>query len=553
MTDTVKGVRLIPLGGLGETGALNTMLYETENDAILVDCGVQFVDDRFPGASVIIPDFSYLDFIKHKIRAVVLTHGHEDHIGALPYLLKNHGLPVYATEFTRGVVRGKLEEFGLESTEICPLEFGKPVTIGDFQIDPVFVNHSMIDVAALLINACDQKIFHCTDFKIDHSAPEGKATDLARFNEIGKQGLDLFLSDSTNSLSPGWTNSEFQVRSNLIEVFTKTQGRILTCLFSSNTIRIQSLLECARITKRKVAFTGRSTKEYVRIAMAQNRLNDSGVEIMDIEELAGYPDEEVLVIVTGSQAEPRSVLSRMSRGMFKPFPIKEGDTLLMSSKMIPGNEGRILDMLDRLCAKGARIIETDREHPIHASGHAKQDELREVIRLLKPKHFIPIHGSYRHLIKHQEIAIEEGVSPQNTAIVLNGDLATLNEQGLQKQPGLGPSVEFVSENLNDMILGDAIQRRRKMAWNGCVFVSVIYNHAESKVQLPVQAFSEGIFGGPREAELIKKLKEHLEEKVLNETYLDYEKVVKFFKVETRHFYKVNTSIRPEVVVVRHDI
>lgn len=538
---------------MGETGALNCMLYETEKSAVLVDCGVSFANDRqYPGVDVIVPDFDFLNKIKHKLKAVVLTHAHEDHIGALPYFLQKFKLPVYGTEFTRGVVQSKLVEFNLADADIRELHFNKPLTLDDFEILPIFVNHSMMDVAALLISSHDRKLLHLTDFKIDSSSPDGRVIDLAHFKNIGKAGLDVLLMDSTNALSPGWTASESVIRTNLIELFTQINGRILTCLFSSNTYRMQSLIECARVTGRKIALTGRSTKEYTRVALELNRLNTKGVDFYDVEEIDQFPDSEVLVIVTGSQAEPRSVLSRMARGMFRPLTIREGDTLVMSSKMIPGNEGRIIEMLDLVALQGAHVIIENRDRPIHASGHAKEDELREIFRLTKPRYFIPIHGSYLHLKRHAEIAVEEGIARDNCEVILNGDTVALGKDSLQRVCNQIIGRVFISENTNYQITPEAIKRRKKLAWNGLVVLSVLYDHQDGLLK-DLNFFSEGIFGGDLETDIIEKLKKYMKPLIQDSMEMDREKIKKLLKVEIRHFFKDRYEIRPEVIVITHEV
>jgi ribonuclease J len=549
---TENNLHITPLGGLGETGALNCMLYHTESTAILVDCGVMFADDRrHPGANVIIPDFSFLEPYADKLAAVVLTHGHEDHIGALPYLLRDYPLPVYGTDFTRGIIAGKLQEFDIKDPDFRELNYDVPVQIGDFKIDPIFVNHSMMDVAALAITQDKRNILHLTDFKIDHSAPDNRVIDLGRMKKLGEKGLDILLSDSTNSLASGWTGSETKVRANLVEQFTKIKGRILTCLFSSNTYRLQSLIECARLTGRKVALTGRSTKSYARIAMELGKLNTKDVELYDVEDMNKFEDSEVLVIVTGSQAEPRSVLSRMARDMFGPFKIKNTDTLLMSSKMIPGNEGRVLDMLNNLSMLGATIINSNYEAPIHASGHAKQDELKEIIRLTQPKHFIPIHGEYRHLQEHIAIACEEGIKAENCHLVLNGMTWELAKDGTGIVDDREVGRIYVSENINYNISENAIKRRKKLAWNGLIVASSIFDTQDDRIS-ELQFKSEGIFGGDVEKQALEDLHKHMLG-LLKGNKLDMKAVKKFLKVEVRRFYKQNYELRPEVIVLTHEV
>lgn len=548
-----ESLKILPLGGLGETGALNCMIYESEKASVMVDCGVRFANDDYPGVNVIIPDFSVLEEQRSKIKAVVLTHGHEDHIGALPYFLRDFPVPVYCTPFTIGILEKKLEEFNIFDIPIHQIDYDTPFQIEDFNFDPIFVNHSMMDVAAFSIEACGQRVVHCTDFKIDHSGPENQVIDLAKFKNLGKQGVDLFLSDSTNSLSKGWTVSESSVRANLLEVFTKIEGRIVACLFSSNVFRIQSLIECARITGRKLAFTGRSTKEYSQIARDLDRLNFKDVQLMDVEELHDYPDNEQLVIATGSQAEPRAMLSRLAKNQFRPFQIKRGDTILMSSKTIPGNESRVYSVLNELALLGAEIITSDYESPIHASGHAKPDELKEMLRLIKPKFFLPIHGEYRHLQAHAEIAFEEGLTSDQVLIGLDGDVMELGQGSFRVVDHIPINHLYVSENIDFMIMDEAVRRRRKMAWNGLVAVSIQFDHETKKVCDDIHVKTEGLFGGALEYDLQVDLIAFLKQQLKEHKKLDFEKLQKFFKVEARQFYRQRTGIKPEVIVLIHEL
>ncbi len=546
-------LKLMPLGGVGETGALNCMLYETDTTAILVDCGVGFANDRFPGVDVMIPNFDVLERVRNKLQAVVLTHGHEDHVGALPYFLQRFPVPVYATEFTRGVVWNKLEEFKLTKIDVRELVYDQTVQIGDVTIEPVYVNHSIMDVAALHIHANGRTAFHCTDFKIDHTAPDSRVTDLERMKEMGKEGLDLLLLDSTSVLNSGWTISESKVQTHLLELFKGIKGRIIACLFSSNSYRMQSLIDCAQATGRKVALTGFSTKEYTRIATSIGRLDLCEAELYDAEDIKKFDDDEILVIVTGSQAEPRSVLSRLSTGSFGPFKIKEGDTVVMTSRMIPGNEGRILEMLNRIALLGAEVISEGDEPHIHASGHAREDELREIMKALKPKYFIPIHGEYRYLRRHAQIAVEEGVAADHSMVITNGQCAELTKDSLRVVDEFEVGVVFMSENSQYTITLDAVNRRKKLALNGLVVVSVLYDAKTHNVATPASLFSEGIFGGVLEADIAREFSKFLDNVLDGINPTPQGEVVNAIKAAARKFYKSRYEIKPEVIVMVHEV
>jgi len=527
------------------------MLYETENTAFLVDCGIGFPAAFTPGVNVMVPDLRALESVSHKLQAFVLTHGHEDHVGAVTHLFKSHRLPIYATPFTQGIVRQKLKEAGIEGVTIRDLHCGKTIQIGDFSLEPVFVNHSILDTVALFIKGHDRTVMHLTDFKIDRLAPEGKITDLDRFTQIGADGLDLLLMDSTNALSEGWTQSELTIKDNLLQHFRNISSRLIVCLFSSNVIRLQHLIECARVTGRAVAFTGRSTKEYVEIARNIGRFATSGVKIVDVEEIHGFADSEVLVVATGSQAEPRSVLSRMSEDAFKPFRLREGDVVLMSSKMIPGNEGDILAMMNRLTQLGATVIFDDDALPIHASGHAKRDELRAVFAALKPKYFIPIHGSYMHLQSHVELAAECGVLHKNSRITLNGETVALGDDGLSQIDTKPTGHIFLTSN-NLVIDAEAVRLRRKMAFEGLVAVSVLYA-AWQNHKLHLEIASYGVIGAEREDLACFELKEKFLRELKSMGDEDPEKIKKWIKTETRKFFRDRFHMRPEVIVLLHEV
>jgi ribonuclease J len=544
-------LKMTPLGGLGETGALNCMLYENDDTAFVVDCGVAFPDESLPGVGLVIPDFSVLDRLGSKLKALVLTHGHEDHIGAIPYFLKRFDVPLYGLPFTLGVIRNKLPEV-LESGAIMrPITYGKSFTIGDVSIEAVFVNHSIPDASGLFIRSGSQKIMHLTDYKIDHAASNGRVTDLARFQEIGREGLDLLLLDSTNAFTPGWTHSESLATANLVKTMTKIRGRVVACLFASNVHRVQSLIECARITGRKIAFTGRSAKAYTRVASALDLLQYKDVDVYDVEEMDQFADHEVLVLVTGSQAEPRSVLGRMARGMFKPFKLRVGDTVLMSSRVIPGNEGKVFHMLDDLAMQGANVIVDTWKDPIHASGHAYQDELRETIRLLKPRKFVPIHGGYRHLMKMKELAQAEGMAEVAIKIILNGQTLALSSTDWEIKSSGAAGRRYIAENTDREITPEAISRRKKMSFNGLIAVSVIFDVKKNRLIPKLMLKSEGVFGGIDEGAALKHLEPILAQILADSHETAFDQIEKMLKVEIRNYYRHAFQIRPEVLVMIH--
>lgn len=540
-------IKIMPLGGVGETGSLNCMLYETENDAVLVDCGVMFPNDFYPGVGIITPDFSILEDVRHKLRALVLTHGHEDHIGATPYFLKRFHLPVYATPFTLGILRQKLAEHHIGEDVLNRINHSESFSIGDFHISTVFANHSIPDTVGLVIQAAGQRVVHLTDFKIDPHSLNG-VTDLKRLKDFGDQGVDLLLMDSTNVFASGWTSSETHVGQNLIGKFGQIRGRIVVCLFASNTFRLQSLIHAARATGRKVAITGRSTKEYIAVARSLEILDTEGVEIFDVEEIHQFADSEVMVVVTGSQAEGRSVLNRMSHEMFRPFRLRQGDTLIMSSKMIPGHEGKILSMLNRISLLGVEIIADRQEPPLHASGHACEDELREIFKTVRPKHFIPIHGEHRMFKRHIELAVTEGVAENNTLLLLDGQVAAISSSGLKLVDQKDVQRAYWTESFQKMEY-DAIQSRRYLAQNGVVAVAVKYDLDKWKLFPGASVRSEGLVGEELEKVVSIEVAQRLDELIERSPQKNPEDVEQFVRSVVRQFYSERFGLKPEVLVV----
>lgn len=543
---------LTALGGLGETGSLNCMLYETPTTAFLVDCGMGFPSGSMPGVNVMIPDFSGLsDTQRSKIQALVLTHGHEDHVGAVTHFFKTFGLPIYATPFTQGIVRQKFKEANLDASRIFNLKVDHELHLGDVRILPIFVNHSILDTVGLLIESAGQRVMHLTDFKIDLGAPSGKVTDLEHFKRIGNEGLDLLLMDSTNAMQSGWTPSEMTVRENLIEQMKSVDGRILVCLFSSNVIRLQSLILAAKATGRKLALTGRSSREYSSIAKDLGQLKTEGVDILDVEDLHNYADSEVMVVVTGSQGEPRSVLQRISEDYFKPFRLRKGDTVFMSSKIIPGNESEVYAMVNRLSEREARVVFDNDEHPIHASGHAKQDELRAVFEALKPRYFVPIHGEHLQLKTHIELAVSCGVPESHTRLTLNGETIAITEEGLRRVGSLSTGRVYLTDD--KLVIEEAsVRLRRKMALNGMVAVSVVYSPYQ-KQRLKIELQSYGLIGEEREQQACFELKDILMRDLKNLDAVEPEEWRKRVKVETRKYFRDLFFFKPEVVVLLHEV
>ena len=412
-------LKIIPLGGLGEIG-LNMMVFEYRDTLFIVDCGLMFPEDYMLGVDFVIPDMEYVRANQHKVAAVVLTHAHEDHIGALPFLLRIVNAPVFGTPFTLGVVRNKLEEFGLaHSARLHEIEAGGRIKLGDFQLEFIRVRHSVVDGVGLAIETPLGAIIHTGDFKISHSNRDGMATDVNRFAVYGQKGILALLSDSTNVEKEGYTISAETIGASLARVTEGRKGRIIIALFASNITRIQQIVNIAEGRGKKIVFNGRSIEISVKLAKELGYLKIPQGTELDIDDIGYYPDDEIILVTTGSQGEPMSVLARMAAGSHKHIKIRKEDTIVLSSKFIPGNERAIANIINRLYRLGADVI-YEKISEIHVSGHAFREELKLMINLTKPRFFIPIHGEFRHLTLHARLAQEVGIPPERILLAENG-------------------------------------------------------------------------------------------------------------------------------------
>jgi len=465
-------LKIIPLGGLGEIG-LNMMVFEYDETIIMVDAGLMFPEDYMLGVDIVIPDLTYVREKSSQIAAVFLTHSHEDHIGALPYLLKEVNPPVYGTPFTMGIVRNKLSEHDVAvHAKLNDLKAGENISVGPFNIEFIRVNHSTVDGVGLAIKTPEGLIIHTGDFKINNTVIAGMMTDVNRFARHGEEGVLALLSDSTNVEKEGYTISDTTVGDTLDRIIASSKGRVIIALFASNVARIQQLVDIAIKRKRKIIFNGRSIELSVSVAKSLGFMDFPDDLIVDIRQLGLLSDKDVLIITTGSQGEPMSALARMSSGVHKQIRIKEDDTVVLSSKFIPGNERAITNIINSLYRKGANVI-YDKISEIHVSGHAFQEELKLMISLTKPKYFMPVHGEYRHLIHHGRLAEQVGIPGENILIAENGDIVVFDENG-------GRIVESVQTGrvlIDGKGVGDVgrsvLKERRALSEDGIVVVTMI--------------------------------------------------------------------------------
>lgn len=416
-----KNVKIIPLGGLDQIGQ-NMTLIECEDEIVIIDCGLAFPGDEMPGIDLIIPNFEYLRQNHDKVKGVVLTHGHEDHIGALPYFLREFRVPVYGTRLTLGLVRNKIEEFGLKGCNLNVVRPGDVVELGNIKVEFIRTNHSIGDAVALAITTAAGVLVHTGDFKVDYTPIHGDMIDLQRFAELGHKRVLALMSDSTNAERKGYTMSERTVGSTFTEMFPQAEGRILVATFASNVDRVQQIINAAMQYGRKVVCVGRSMVNVINTALELDYLEVPEGVLIDISDMKNYYDDELVIITTGSQGEPMAALSRMASGEHKAIEIKEGDTVIFSSKPVPGNEKTVSRVINDLMVRGAKVTYED----AHVSGHASQEELKMIYSLVKPKYFIPVHGEYRHLRTHADLIKGLGHDERNAIIMSNGNVLELD-------------------------------------------------------------------------------------------------------------------------------
>ncbi len=421
-------LKIIPLGGVGEIG-LNMMVFEYDETLFVVDAGLMFPDIDMPGVDFVIPDMSYLKENRDRVCGIVLTHAHEDHIGALPYLLKIIQAPVFGTAFTLGLMRHKLEERGmLDSVDMHTISPGDIIRLGPLEVEFISVSHSVVDGVGLAVQTPLGLVVHTGDFKIGHSAVAGHATDVGRFARLGEKGVLALLSDSTNVERPGYTVSDQTIGDTLSRITAASQGRIIVALFASSIMRIQQVIDIAAAQRRRIVFNGKSIEISVAIARQLGYLKiPEGLEI-DIEEVECFDDDEIVIVTTGSQGEPMSALARMSAGSHKQIRIKPADTVILSSKFIPGNERAIARIINDLYRQGADVV-YEKISDIHVSGHAFREELKLMISLTRPRYFVPIHGEYRHLILHGRLARQVGIAAENVLLAEDGQVIQFDEHG----------------------------------------------------------------------------------------------------------------------------
>ena len=511
MSDNSK-IKIIPLGGLEEIG-MNMTAFEYNDGIIVVDCGLSFPSDDMLGIDCVIPDITFLKENIKKVKGFVITHGHEDHIGALPYVLKEINVPVYATKLTMGIIEGKLKEHELlKAVKRKVVKFGQSIHLGDFRIEFIRTNHSIADAAALAIHTPEGIIVHTGDFKVDYTPVFGDAINLARFSELGKKGVLALMCDSTNALRPGFTPSERTVGKTFDHIFSEhTDGRIIIATFASNVDRVQQIINTACKYKRKVIVEGRSMVNIISVAREMGYLKIPENTLISIEEMDSYTDNQLVLITTGSQGESMAALSRMAASLHRKVHIKPSDTIVFSSTPIPGNEKAVTKEINELYQQGAEVIFQD----THVSGHACQEEIKLMYALVKPKYSIPVHGEYQHLKEHGRLAENMGIPKENIFIMESGDVLALNKESA-KVEGKVPAGSVLVDGLGVGDVGNIVLRdRQNLAENGIIIVVLTLEKYTNQILAGPDIVTRG-FVYVRESEnLIENAKEVVTEALLD--------------------------------------
>lgn len=548
---SVGKLQLIPLGGLGEFG-MNCLALRWQDDIIVIDAGLMFPETELLGVDVVVPDITYLIENREHVRGIILTHGHEDHIGGLPWFLTEIQVPVYATEFTLAYVEGKLEEHKLlDETELIEISPKRKFHLGAFTIEPIRVTHSLVDCVALAIETPVGVVVHTGDFKIDLSPPDGKPFDLHTFAEYGKRGVLALLEDSTNVDRAGYTPSEWAVRPRLDEIFSRAKKRIFFSCFSSSIYRIRIALELAQLHQRKVAVVGRSMMESSEIAQDLGYLSMPPGLMIHPGQLRDYRPEEVVVLISGTQGEPMSALSRVAVDNHKHARVEPGDTVLLSSRVIPGNEKGIYRVIDHLCRREANVIYDDGSAGlIHVSGHGSQEELRLMINLLRPKFFVPLHGDYRHLLKSAQLATSVGVV-EKAVLLEDGDVLELDANSAQIAGKVTAGRVCIDSGSTSDVVGDLVIRdRRHLSEDGIVLAIITINKRTGKVEHMPEIVTRGFVAG--EIDLSDQARE-----IVNRTLdassaeekADYGVMKEKIRIDLKRYIQKNTARRPLIMPV----
>ncbi len=551
-------LKIIPLGGLGEIG-MNCMVLEYKDEILVVDCGLLFSDLDHFGVEFVIPDFSYLKERKDKVKGFLITHGHEDHIGALPFALKaGIHAPVFASSFSSLLIRERLKEHGLEDrVDLRTFKMGDEIEFNHFKVKTISVNHSIVDSAALIIDTPLGKVVHTGDFKIDGTPFYGQMIDLKAFSRAGDEGVLLLMSDSTNVERHEHSLSESIIYQKFEQLFAAAEGLTIVSMFASNVGRMGQIFELAAKLDKKIALTGRTMDQNVRLGLEAGYLKGASSRLISLDDLDKYPRNQVIVLSTGSQGEHRSALIRVANGEHSQIHLQQGDLVLMSSKFIPGNEKAIGRMINNLFKQGAEVL-YEAVHDIHVSGHATRPELKEMLNRVRPKYFIPIHGEYRHLVHHAAVAEETGIPAKNVLIAVNGDVVQLTPDSCRVIEHMEESRVLVEGREGNDVSKLLLRERRQMGEKGVVFSLVVRNAESRRIISGPEIISKGLAHEDREGWLIEEAK-----KLVKKIIADYDLAVggrgpemdlqETIRVELRRFFNHNIGKKPTVLPIVLDL
>lgn len=551
---TDKPIRIIPLGGLNEIGK-NLTVFEYEDDAVILDCGMAFPDDEMLGVDIVIPDITYLHKISDKIRGIVLTHGHEDHIGALPYVLKEFSVPVYGTRLTLGILKNKLKEHGiLNKSKLNTVNAGDRVKLGGFVAEFIHTNHSIADAVAIALHTSAGTILHTGDFKIDSTPIDSDMIDLARFGELGKEGVLALMSDSTNADRAGVTYSESSIGKtfyNLFEKADQNKQRIIVATFASNVHRVQQIIDAAVKSRRKVAVSGRSMENVIQAAIELEYMHVPEGTIISIDEINRYTKDQLVVITTGSQGESMAALTRMAFTSHKKINIEPDDLVIISASPIPGNEKSVANVVNELLKHGADVV-YEKQADVHVSGHACQEELKMILSLVKPKYFIPVHGEYRHLCKHKELAEMTGIDKKNIFVMDIGQVLELTNSSA-RIVGTVPAGKVLVDGLGVGDVGNIVLRDRKhLAEDGIIIVVMTIEKMSGECVSGPDIISRGFVYVRESEDLMDEIKRETENVVRECTSgknFDWTTLKTRVKGDVGNFLYAKTKRRPMILPI----
>lgn len=551
---TKKALKIIPLGGLNEIGK-NMTLVEYGDDIVIIDCGMTFPDAEMPGVDIVIPDYTYVEKNAGKIRGVVLTHGHEDHIGGIPYLLKKINVPLYGTKLTLGLIENKLKEHNLGGVKLNVITPSQSVKLGAFTCEFIRVNHSIPGATAIAIKTPAGTIIHMGDFKVDYTPIEGGIIDLPRLAELGSEGVLALMSDSTNAERSGFTPSERIVGESFERLFLRAEGkRIIIATFSSNVHRVQQIINCAAKHNRKVAVFGRSMINVIRLGMELGYLKAPEGVIIDIDKMKNYPDGEIVLITTGSQGEPMSALTRMALNDHRQVSITGNDYIIISARPIPGNEKFVGRVVNELLKLGAEVV-YEEMYEVHVSGHACQEEQKLILSLVRPKYFIPVHGEYKHLVRHAATAKELGIPEKNILIADIGNVIEIKQNGIRLN-GTVPAGKVMVDGLGVGDVGAAVLKDRKhLARDGVIVLSLTIDKIDRRLLSGPEIVSRGFVYEKESEELMVKARS-LALAIINSelsTRHDYTAIKNRLRDELGDFFFSKTKRRPMVIPTILDI